>query len=398
MPAPTFTSGDEQQDERLNPGQQDADRRFGSLSDAEKRGTVDANGSGGNSGENTGANEENTGADTLRNKESEGVNTAGWKTNVTHTDKVSGKQKVKSFFKKRGGIVGILALFGIGGAGIAGILGPLAMPINLMENLSLSNDSSSTAFERRALRVFGNSTAESDSICANSTKISIKCRMGRISNSALRSLERNGVTAVFADDTTNTDKRTGYPSKNPTHYVIDGMPDPVKASDLPRVLADNPKVAAKILGTRGAFNLRVKAWSGKYIGNKLFAAFGTSKNGGIADGKGTRATAAERYSGALEKMREKIPGLNSLTGVADTVKAKVANQMDKSRKGGLGYTLAVAGCIGVKAPGYIAAGVAAVQLAQILPIVNEVILSPGSKIKASGVDVLNSATADIFMS
>ena len=56
--------------------------------------------------------------------------------------------------------------------------------------------------------------------------------------------------------------------------------------------------------------------------------------------------------------------------------------------------IAVAGCVGVKAPGYIAAGVAAVQLAQIISIAHDTILSPGSKLKAAGADEATTITAE----
>src|SRR5690606_6670644 len=65
-----------------------------------------------------------------------------------------------------------------------------------------------------------------------------------------------------------------------------------------------------------------------------------------------------------------------------------------AKKGGVGYTLAVASCIGIKAPAYVAAGVAAVQLAQLLPIANMTVLSPGAKLKASGADITNEITME----
>jgi hypothetical protein len=46
---------------------------------------------------------------------------------------------------------------------------------------------------------------------------------------------------------------------------------------------------------------------------------------------------------------------------------------------------AVGTCIGIKAPMYVAAGVAAVQLAQILPVVMNTVLSPGDKAKSVAV-------------
>src|SRR5690606_13958102 len=74
--------------------------------------------------------------------------------------------------------------------------------------------------------------------------------------------------------------------------------------------------------------------------------------------------------------------MNSVTG--DAVKNKVSGMTDKAKKGGLAYMLTVVGCISVKIPGIVVVGVAAVQLAQILSIVMDVVLSPSSKAKAVG--------------
>lgn len=311
-------------------------------------------------------------------------------------------QKAVGFAKKRGGIIGLISIFGIGGGILAGFFGPASLLINLTENFSISNDSSSTAMERRFMKVFNNMT-KGDVVCANSTK-NIKCKMGKISNKALRQLKKKGVTAIFDGGTSNSTrydgKRTGYPQKNPSHYEFDmgegKSPKRVAAKDLTGFLAnkENRKLASKVLGTRGAFNLRVKAWTGKHITNKLFKKFGIKRNGGLADGTNKKGTAKERLSNIKKKLKTSIPGMETADKIAGKITDKINKQTGKAKKGGVGYLIAVAGCITVKAPGYVAAGVAAIQLAQLLPIVMDVVMSPGSKAKASGVDKENSITAD----
>ena len=311
-------------------------------------------------------------------------------------------QKAVGFAKKRGGIIGLISIFGIGGGILAGFFGPASLLINLTENFSISNDSSSTAMERRFMKVFNNMT-KGDAVCANSTK-NIKCKMGKISNKALRQLKKKGVTAIFdggtSDSTRYDGKRTGYPQKNPSHYEFDmgegKSPKRVAAKDLTGFLAnkDNRKLASKVLGHRGAFNLRVKAWTGKHITGKLFNKFGIKRNGGLADGTNKKGTAKERLSNIQKKLKTSIPGMETAEKTAGKITDKINKQTGKAKKGGVGYLIAVAGCITVKAPGYVAAGVAAIQLAQLLPIVMDVVMSPGSKAKASGVDKENSITAD----
>ncbi|RWZ78369.1 MAG: hypothetical protein EOT05_01220 [Candidatus Microsaccharimonas sossegonensis] len=333
--------------------------------------------------------------DAVRDAEDAGGN---WQSNYRGGQSAKGRRfttaNFKGFVKKRGAIFAVLAFLGIGGGVVGGFLGPASMLVNLMENMTINNDSSSTSMERRFMKAFGFATT-GDPICANSSK-SITCKMGRISNVALDQLKTKGITPIYDSSTTNTDSKKGYPSKNPTGYSIETEAGKVNvaAKDLTGYLAKNPKVAAKILGTGGAFNLRLKAWSGKYITKKFLDPFNLKKDGGIADGKNGGVASKDRFSKALEKIRARIPGIDKLNAVPDGIRAKVNDQLGKAKKGGVGYTLAVAGCMGVKAPGYIAAGVAAIQLAQILPYINDVILSPASKLKASGVDTSAGFTSD----
>ncbi|MFZ1301898.1 MAG: M15 family metallopeptidase [Candidatus Microsaccharimonas sp.] len=341
-------------------------------------------------------------AEDVANSEANTAPTGSWR-NGTNPDGTgsSGKsnpgldttraQKALNFAKKRGPLLGILGVLGFTGGMLAIFLGPASILITLQESITANNDSSSTALERRFMKMFGFATGESDPICTNSSKL-IKCKMGRLSNKARLQLEKKGITPYYDEGVTNADKKTGYPSKNPKGYTLEenGKKINVGASDLIGYLAKNPKTAAKILGTGGAFNIKMKAWAGKYMAGKFFNKFGLKKDGGSADGKSGRLSPKE----SLAKLRSKIPGIKKLDSVVAGVKAKIEGHLGKAKKGGVGYMVAVAGCISVKAPGYIAAGVAAIQLAQLLPVSMYSVFSPGSKQKASGVDIANSITED----
>ena len=401
MALPTLP-GEEKREDTLNPGQQDYDRRFNDIAKAEEQGTF--NDIANNYNQTADSSQEDGNINRLKERESEGDSSAngGWKYNAgNNAAKPEKFKRLKQVFKisrKRGGIVGILALLGVGGGLLAGFLGPASMLINLAENATLKNDTTSTSMERRFMNVLGFSTVDSDPICANNTK-NIKCKMGKISNRALDQLAKKGITPEFDNDKDSNDrKKTGYPSKNPSRYVVDlkdGSPvSTVEARDLPRFLANNPKVAKKVLGTGGAFNVRVKAWSGKHITEKLYSKFGISRDGGLADGENKRLSPAEKLAEITEKLREKMPGSEKISSASTEVKNKISKQLGKAGKAGPAYVGSVAGCIAVKAPSYIAASVAAVQLAQIMPVGMETILSPGNKAKSSGVDTNNSISGE----
>lgn len=127
-------------------------------------------------------------------------------------------------------------------------------------------------------------------------------------------------------------------------------------------------------------------WSSKHITSTLFKKLGIKLSGGLADGKNGGANISTKAANLMNKLRGNMPSSDKIASVGDGVGGRVDRQLGKAKAGGSGYMMAVAGCIGVKAPGYIAAGVAAVQIAQVLPVVVDTILSPGSMQMASGVD------------
>lgn len=331
--------------------------------------------------------------DDVKNAEEDG---AGWKTAVNHgrktSDGGSSKNKIKSMFRltrKKSGIIGIVSLLGIGGGILGGLLGPGTMLINLAENFTITGDSSSTSMERRFMRVFKDMTnSETDPICANSTKKGMKCRNGRkLSNSAIRQLNRKaGITAMIDGKPVDI-KRTGFPSKNPTQYKFpDGKVVDAKNLTSELLKSENRKLSRKVMGTGGAFNMRTKAWVGKHITSKLYKKFNIDRRGGLANGQYKGGSTREKISKVGQAMAKRIPGSDAINQASGKVKDKINKQTGKAKKGGIAYLTGVAGCIAVRAPGYIAAGVAAVQMLQLMPFATEFVLSPGNKAKAGDID------------
>lgn len=298
----------------------------------------------------------------------------------------AGKKKspvtFKSLLKKRGPIAVIAGILGLGG-GILGIfLSPATMLQNIMENFTWKNDSASVVKETRMKkiinRIFG--SGDDAGICNNKK---IKCKTGRLSNKALKKFKKSGLIPVDADGKEMDIKGRGYPEKNPTHWKVEGLNDgkPIESSKLKDELLkkENRKIASKVYGRTGLFKMRFRAWTGKHI-SKLYDKFNLKRNSAISKIDKKLGIKEKR-----EKFKEKLPKFK-----AGSANKNISDGVDKLsgklKKGGLAYAISAGACTVVKIPNLIAAGVAAIQLAPLLGIVMDVILSPGSQAKASGLD------------
>ena len=161
--------------------------------------------------------------------------------------------------------------------------------------------------------------------------------------------------------------------------------DVVQADNLVSYLSDgkNSKVARQIMGTGGAFNPKAQAWTGKHITNKLYSKFrGIDRRGGFANGQNKGDSVDERRNNLKEKTKSHLASAADTNNISSKISDKAKGNLNKAGKGGAAYVIGVAGCVAVKAPSYIAAGIAAVQLAQIIPMANNMVMSPGHKAKA----------------
>lgn len=298
----------------------------------------------------------------------------------------AGKKKspvtFKSLLKKRGPIAVIAGILGLGG-GIMGIfLSPATMLQNIMENFTWKNDSASIAKESRMKKVMNRMIGASDDagICNNKK---IKCKTGRLSNKALKRFKKSGLIPVDADGKEIDIKGRGYPEKNPTHWKVEGLNDgkPIESSKLKDELLkkENRKIASKVYGRTGLFKMRFRSWTGKHI-SKLYKKFDLKRNSAISKIDKKLGIKEKR-----EKFKEKLPKFEA-GSASKNISEGVDKLGGKLKKGGLAYAISAGACAAVKIPNLIAAGVAAIQLAPLLGIVMDVILSPGSQAKASGLD------------
>lgn len=300
----------------------------------------------------------------------------------------AGKKKspvtFKSLLKKRGPIAAIAGILGLGG-GILGIfLSPATMLQNIMESLTWKNDSATPSKISRSKQVMNGFLDSKDGpgICANSSK-KIRCRTGKLSYKALTKFKKSGIIPVDADGNEMKLKKTGYPEKNPTHWKVEGLNDgkPIESSKLKDELLkkENRKIASKVYGRTGLFKMRFRSWTGKHI-SKLYKKFGLKRNSAISK--------IDKKLGVKEKankLKEKLPGFNDDKAIGG-INERVTKSTEKLKKGGLVYVAAAGICLALKLPNIIASGVAAIQLVPLLGLVMDVILSPGSQAKASGLD------------
>ena len=300
----------------------------------------------------------------------------------------AGKKKspvtFKSLLKKRGPIAAIAGILGLGG-GILGIfLSPATMLQNIMESLTWKNDSATPAKISRIKQAMNGFLDSKDGpgICANSSK-KIRCRTGKLSYKALTKFKKSGIIPVDADGNEMKLKKTGYPEKKPTHWKVEGLNDgkPIESSKLKDELLkkENRKIASKVYGRTGLFKMRFRAWTGKHI-SKLYDKFKLKRNSAISK--------IDKKLGVKEKankLKEKLPGFNDDKAISG-INERVTKSTEKLKKGGLVYVAAAGICLALKLPNIIASGVAAIQLVPLLGLVMDVILSPGSQAKASGLD------------
>lgn len=298
----------------------------------------------------------------------------------------TGKKKspvtFKSLLKKRGPIAAIVGILGLGG-GIMGIfLSPATMLQNIMENFTWKNDSASVVKETRMKKIMNRFFGSGDDagICNNKK---IKCKTGRLSNKALTKFKKSGLVPVDSDGKEIDIKKRGYPEKNPTHWKVEGLNDgkPIESSKLKDELLkkENRKIASKVYGRTGLFKMRFRAWTGKHI-SKLYKKFDLKRNSAISK--------IDKKFGVKEKankLKEKLPGFNDDKAIGG-INERVEKSTSKLKKGGLVYVAAAGICLALKLPNIIASGVAAIQLVPLLGLVMDVILSPGSQAKASGLD------------
>ena len=346
----------------------------------------------------------NTDSDSLDQKEANGSSAANqWINNTKSKVKDAAKKKGVKLLRRKGVVIGTLGGSSVL-AGAAFVFFVLAfMPVFVADELNDQNDVVSASIQRRSMKVVQNMLT-TNKVCSASAAKGVTCKTKRISNKALRSLQKSGITAIFKDGSRyNGTTKDGFPTNKPTEYEIDigdGNKRTISANTLATELSDmstpeRRKLTNHVLGFTGAFKLKLRTYSGKALESKLLSKIGIIKDGGIlGDRYKDIETDSSNKSSALKKVKAKVTKAveeSSITKkvgegsdwIKEKANTKISGKITVAKAGGIAYTGAVIACTGVKLPGYIAAAYASVQLAQISSLTNDILLSPSSKMKAS---------------
>ena len=331
-------------------------------------------------------------------QEHSAARSGSWETDVS-SSKASAQSAAKGLsvlLRKRFGVLGLISILGVGGGLLAAFFGPVSMLANIAQNASINNDSTSTAMERRFRKVFKAATSnDSAKLCAQSK---VKCKLGKMGKSFLRSVAKKGITPLDSKGNPMDLKGRGHVVENPQKYKVkvDGQDKVIDAKEMDGFLGkkENRAIASKFYGRRGVMNMAVRSMAGKYFVNdqKFFGKFGMSRDGGIANKDFAKLKASER----LEKLKARQAKVGDKV---DSIKGKVSDKIKK----GLGkadkvnkeYLIAYFSCMMTQtAPKIILAAVISVQLVQLLDLVNSSVLSPASSSQTTGIDDEISYTPD----
>ena len=375
----TTLPGDEKEKDKLNPGQTNYDRRFNDIAQAEEQGTFDSIAN--NYDQTANSDQEDGNIKKLQERESSGDEIAGSSFKSTFSGQKN-KVKGKAWFTKKGPLFGIGGGFGIVGLIFAALTGNSFMLTGLMQNSFVHNDARGTILERRLTAALNQKMGNSSGPC-DTTKAS--CRMGKMPKSMLAAMGEKKIVALNADGSKFAIEGNGYVDTNPASYEIDdgnGNKRVISAGEFTNEYKNNPVFRKSF---KAAYNMRYLGYNGKYMANNFLKKYGLKRDGGLA------ADETLTESNANEKLGEKLTpntSADSESGAKKTFKERfetlLKNSADKAKKSG-GSPVLIAGAIGCTAinlPRFAAGTYRAIQAAQILVLLQDVVMSPGGMQKA----------------
>lgn len=276
-----------------------------------------------------------------------------------------------------GGIIGIIIFL------IGGWLPTMLIP-GLAQGSIAENDSRSTVLERRLLAKLKTKMADTSGPCATKSAICLNKKMPK---NMLDSMAKHGIVpgegagdSFKAIDT----KGTGYVDKNPTHYQFtdsSGKLKTVAAEDFLNEYKNNP-VFRKTF--KKAWNMRYVSYASNFM-RKALGKWGVKPDGGKAADSGfDEKTAPTKTAEATKAGGDKLTeggAKDTFKGRAKTLLNRAADKIKKSQ-GDPVITIGSGVCMAVGMPTFIAGTIRAVQLAQVMVLASDFILSAGDMIRS----------------
>lgn len=254
----TFTPGDERQDEKLNPGQQDYDRRFNDIAKAEEKGTFDEIAD--NYDKTADSSQEDANIQQLRDKENAAQ--TPWVDNTTEQDKPTKKVRAKGWFKKASPALGLGGIFGIGTLILIGMTSPALLIVQLKETMVGRFNTQLASMETRSNKLL---IAKVDGATSGycSERVTLRCKFTTMSEKQVKRFANAGIEVKGDETITGRIK--------PTSLVFEG--NEIQARDFSNRAKTDPafRDALKI-----AYNAKYAGFVGKAWA-AVAAKFKTSK-------------------------------------------------------------------------------------------------------------------------
>jgi endonuclease/exonuclease/phosphatase family metal-dependent hydrolase len=310
-----------------------------------------------------------------------------WKTSLGSASSSGQNQsgiagRIMGFVKsKKGATTGIIGGTGIAGIILSSLFGPFTLLHNLQANALETNDSRSSTLERRLVKILEKKFGTDRGGACDLKKY--PCKKNKMPNKMLRELSRQGIKPLDADGRPmSTSKKTGYTADKPTSWEIPDGSGGTKVISANQFV-DEYKKNAFMRGTfKKAFNMRYRGWTGKFISKVFYGKYGVKNDGGVASEDDTDK---EKVRSDLEARigPDDASGKNSEAMFKETVEKKIGKASARAARTSDPILMAAsAGCMVVKGPKIYAGLVRGLQMAKIILLVSDLILSPAGKTKA----------------
>lgn len=383
----TFTPGNKNQEDELNPGQRDYDQRFNDIARKEERGSFDdiVN----NYDQDADSSQEDENIERARNGESNAAQgapgaAAPW---ANRTSSQAGEQ-AKSFikkitFKKAAPLLGATGIIGIIIFLLGGWLPTMLLP-SLSQGAVSENDARGTLLERRLIAKLQQKMTDSGPC---DTKLSL-CRDKKMPKVMLSSMAKKGIVAVDAGGKPINVDGTGYMDTNPSHYSFtdkNGNTKIIAAGDFVNEYKSNP-VFRKLF--KGAYNTRYLSYTGGFM-KKVLDKWGVKKDGGVlADSEFTEDKVNDKISEATKVGGADGEESGTKTKFRERAKLLFQRSADKVKKTN-GDPILLVGtgvCMAIAMPTFVAGTIRAIQLAQVVALASNFILSSSDMLRAGDAD------------